>query len=120
MRMGSEEWGWGVAMSTDVEPPEEGFKEDKENQGGQRVTLYGSSSNGDRISCEVGGALEDNTRVGVRVYTSDDVDGIGGEAQVMHNAEEFRVGDGVKGAGEINVEGIEVSTRGPGILKNVG
>lgn len=60
------------------------------------------------VSHKVGGAVEDNAGVGICVDTPYDVDGVGGEAEVLHDSVEFGVRDGVEGTGEVNVEGIDV------------
>ena len=65
------------------------------------------------------GAVQDDACTDTRVYVTNSVDGIRGETEVGHDAEEMRVADGVEGGGEINVEAINVAVVRSGVLEGV-
>ena len=71
------------------------------------------------VSHKVCGGVENDAGVGVRVDTANDVNGIGGETQIMHDPVELGMGDGVKSTGKIDIKCINVFVRGPGIFEDV-
>ena len=76
-----------IAVATLGQPTEEGFEEDEEDEGRERVTLDSAAADGDRISEDVGGAVEDDACADIRIDVGNSGEGILGETKVVHDTE---------------------------------
>ena len=86
-------------MSANFKPSKEGFYVEKKDKGTKSITLDRASSHRDGLSLAIGRGVYDDPGCDVRVDAFDDVDGVGWEAEVCHDPEEFVVINRVEGIG---------------------
>jgi hypothetical protein len=98
-------------MTPNMQPAEEGLKVDEVDEGGKGVTLNDPAADRDSSSGEWGRLVENDGGRCICIDVLDDGDGVWGEAEVMHDAEELLVINtgSIEGTVEINVESVDVA-----------
>ena len=102
--------GWGeaakaVASAALMQPAEEGFHEDEEEEGREVVALDTASSHRDGLG---GSPVCENGGVGTSIEVLNDIYGVCRVTHIIHDLEQFVVADGVEGTAEVYIEGVEV------------